>query len=130
MANILIVEDDVPLRDTVRDLLTARRYTVSTVSQGAQALEILRATRVHTVVLLDMRLPDSTGLDILRGIVADPAITTQLAFVLMTAYPQMVPTLTGAEAAGLLRISVPVVAKPFKSAVLLAQIEKAARGLV
>jgi CheY-like chemotaxis protein len=129
MGNVLIVEDDVALRDTVRDLLTARRYNVVTVSKGAQALEILRATRVHTVVLLDVRLPDSTGLDVLRGVVADPSITTQLAFVLMTAYPQMVPPLTGAEAAGLLRVSVPVVAKPFKSAVLLAQIEKAVRAL-
>jgi two-component system OmpR family response regulator len=129
MANVLIVEDDVALRETVRDLLTARRYNVATVGQVAQALEILRATRVHTVVLLDVRLPDSSGLDVPRAVVADPSITVQLAFVFMTAYPQLVPPLTGAEAADFLRLSVPVVAKPFKSAVLLAQIEKAARAL-
>lgn len=129
MANILIVEDDVALRDAVRDLLTAQHYDVAVVGKGTQALEILRATRAHTVVLLDVRLPDSSGLDVLRGVVADPSITAPLAFVLMTAYPQLVPPLTGAEAANLLRVSVPVVSKPFKFLVLLAQIEKAASAL-
>jgi CheY-like chemotaxis protein len=129
MANILIVEDDVALRDTVRDLLTAWHYDVAVVGKGAQALEFLRTTRARTVVLLDVRLPDSTGLDVLRRVVADPSITAQLTFVLMTAYPQLVPPLTGVEGADLLRVSVPVVAKPFKYAVLLAQIEKAARAL-
>jgi CheY-like chemotaxis protein len=129
MANVLIVEDDVALRDVVRDLLTARHHTVAAVGKGAQALAMLRVVRVPTVVLLDVRLPDSTGLDVLRRVVADPSITVQLAFVLMTAYPQMVPPLTGVEAADLMRIAVPVVSKPFKSAVLLTHIEKAACAL-
>lgn len=130
MANVLIVEDDGVLRETIRDLLTARSHDVAVVGKSAQALEILRTTHARTVVVLDLRLPDGTGLDVLRGVVADPSITAQVAFVLLTAYPHMVPPLTGAEAADFLRVSVPVVAKPFKSAVLMAQIEKAASALV
>jgi CheY-like chemotaxis protein len=129
MANVLIVEDDVALRDAVRDLLTARRYNVAAVGRGAQALAVLRAVRAPTVVLLDVRLPDSTGLDILRRVVADPSITVQLAFVVMTAYPRMVPPLTGVEGADLMRIAVPVISKPFKYSVLLTHIEKAAHAL-
>ena len=106
MANVLIVEDDVALRDTVRDLLAAQHHDVAVVGKGIQALEILRATRARTVVLLDVRLPDSTGLDVVRRVVADPSITVPLAFVFMTAYPQMVSPLTGAEAAHLLSVQI------------------------
>jgi CheY-like chemotaxis protein len=129
MTNILIVEDDAALRETLRDLLSAAGHRVAMATEGAQALHALLTTDVRTVVLLDVWLPDGTGLDVLRQVVADPRITVQHAFVLVTAYPQLIPPITGAEAGGVLRVPVPVVAKPFKSAVLLAQIEKATRIL-
>src|SRR5690348_10795042 len=129
MANILIVEDDAALRETLRDLLAVAGHQVAVAAEGAQALDTLRTTDARTIVLLDVRLPDGTGLDVLRQVVADPRITVQHAFVLVTAYPQLIPPITGAEAGGVLRVPVPVVSKPFKSAALLAQIEKATRIL-
>lgn len=125
MANILIVEDDAALRTTLHDLLAAAGHQVTLAAKATQALDTIRRTDAGTVVLLDVRLPDGTGLDVLRQVVADPRITVQHAFVVVTAYPQLIPPITGAEAGGVLRVPVPVVSKPFKSAVLLAQIEKA-----
>lgn len=129
MANILIVEDDAALRTTLHDLLAAAGHQVALATKATQALDTIRRTNAGTVVLLDVRLPDGTGLDVLRQVVADPRITVQHAFVIVTAYPQLIPPLTGAEAGGVLRVPVPVISKPFKSAVLLAQIEKATRIL-
>jgi CheY-like chemotaxis protein len=129
MANILIVEDDIALCETLQDLLTAGGHEVTVAGEGSLALATLRASAIRTVVLLDVRLPNGTGLDVLRQVVADPRITVEHAFVFVTAYPHMLPLLTGAESGNVVRVVVPVVSKPFKSAVLLAQIEKAARML-
>src|SRR5689334_10960553 len=62
MANILIVEDDAALRTTLHDLLAAAGHQVVLAAKATQALDTIRRTNAGTVVLLDVRLPDGTGL--------------------------------------------------------------------
>jgi DNA-binding NtrC family response regulator len=67
---ILIVDDYLSLVEFLTSTLTQQNYEVLTASTGAGCMEILRAGFVGTV-LLDVRLPDSSGLDLLEKIKAE-----------------------------------------------------------
>ncbi len=62
--NVLIVDDFPGLVDVLTLELTNRDYLVQTASNGAQCLEVLRSGFTG-VVLLDVRLPDTSGLVLL-----------------------------------------------------------------
>jgi len=59
---ILYLEDDVVLLETMSDLLTEDGYLLEVVSTVLQARQQL-ATNQYDCVILDMELPDGTGLD-------------------------------------------------------------------
>ncbi len=63
-ARVLVVDDDADLRRTLARLLVSRGFEASTVGSGAEALALL-ASRPVDVVVMDMRLPGATGLEVL-----------------------------------------------------------------
>lgn len=67
---VLIIEDDAELRETTKKVLERRHYMVSEADSVRSALVQLRKTVFH-VVLLDLKLPDGSGLDILKRFSAD-----------------------------------------------------------
>jgi DNA-binding NtrC family response regulator len=66
-ANILIVDDEAVIRDGCRIALTDLGHTVEAVGDGQSGLEALR-NRPHDLVLLDMKLPDMDGMQLLEVI--------------------------------------------------------------
>src|SRR5215472_14647720 len=67
---VMIVDDHPMWRDSVgRDLTEAGFEVVATVGEGAQALRIAGSVRPD-VVVLDLQLPDVSGVDVTRGLVA------------------------------------------------------------
>jgi DNA-binding NarL/FixJ family response regulator len=67
---VLVVDDHPIWRDGVaRDLTEAGFAVVGTAGDGAQALRLARATRPQ-VVLLDLHLPDLSGADVTRQLLA------------------------------------------------------------
>ncbi len=58
--NILIVEDDVSLAKYLKELLSENEYSVSTASDGVQALNSIQKM-LPDLVLLDLGLPNMTG---------------------------------------------------------------------
>lgn len=62
---ILIVDDDPVIRQFVDLVLTQHGYRVSTASGSETAMQLLGRETFH-LVLLDIRMPGMTGLDILR----------------------------------------------------------------
>ncbi len=65
MPNILVVEDDTSLRETLAYNLTRQEYTVEAVGDGLAALETAR--KVHPdLVLLDLMLPGLDGFEVCR----------------------------------------------------------------
>ena len=64
MTRVLVVEDDEALRRLIQDDLGRRGLAVTTAGSIAQA-RILIHTEDFDVVVLDRRLPDGSGLDLL-----------------------------------------------------------------
>lgn len=62
---ILVVEDEEMLADAMAGLLTRYGHTINSVSRVDDAFEALAANR-YNLIILDMRLPDGDGIDLLR----------------------------------------------------------------
>jgi DNA-binding response OmpR family regulator len=60
MARVLIVDDDLRLREQLYDALSGKGHAVATAGTGEQALEMLKAQRPD-LVLLDVSLPKLSG---------------------------------------------------------------------
>jgi two-component system, OmpR family, response regulator RegX3 len=69
-ARILVVEDEASLADTVRYNLEREGYAVSVASDGRAALERFRVDE-PSLVILDLMLPEVSGLDVCRAIRAE-----------------------------------------------------------
>ncbi|MEO8422334.1 MAG: response regulator transcription factor [Actinomycetota bacterium] len=67
---ILIVEDEESLADSVRYNLEREGYAVTVASDGRHALERFRA-ETPSLVILDLMLPEVSGLDLCRAIRAE-----------------------------------------------------------
>jgi DNA-binding NtrC family response regulator len=81
-ARILVVDDDPDILEVLADRLEALDYRVVTASTGREGLARLEDTGPQ-LVLLDIALPDMSGLDVLTAMRAqDPTITV----VMVTAY--------------------------------------------
>ena len=65
MTELLIVEDDLRLRDLLERYLSAQGFNVRGVSNIAGVRKILREHHVH-VIVLDLMLPDGDGLSVCR----------------------------------------------------------------
>ena len=63
--NVLVVDDEVLIRKSLGKVLRAKGYAVELASTGAEGLEKAAEVRPH-VMILDMRLPDTDGLSVLR----------------------------------------------------------------
>jgi len=63
---ILVVDDESLVRDSLESLLTQEGYDVTAASSGGEAID--RLSRNHfDVALVDLRLPDMSGIDILKA---------------------------------------------------------------
>jgi len=82
MADILLVEDKDSLRRVLRLTLENAGYTVTEAADARAALNEIATTR-HRLVLTDLRMPNGSGLDVLR---AARAADMDVPVVVMTAF--------------------------------------------
>lgn len=62
---ILIVDDELDDLGSMRDILEKEGYEVQTATNGAQALDLLRGSKLD-VALIDIKMPTLSGYDLLR----------------------------------------------------------------
>jgi two-component system nitrogen regulation response regulator NtrX len=67
MNHVLIVDDEVEIRESLEGILVEEGYVVTTAATAGEALTLL-ADAIYDVVLLDIWLPDRDGLDTLAEI--------------------------------------------------------------
>jgi DNA-binding response OmpR family regulator len=75
MKKIVVIEDDADLFSLLKYNLEKEAFSVAGLQTGKGALELCRQTRPD-LVLLDIMLPDSDGLDICKGIRRDPDLAS------------------------------------------------------
>ena len=66
-ANILVVDDEPQIRRVLRSTLSFRGYTISEVSSGEQAVELVPKLKPD-MILLDVNLPGISGVDTCREV--------------------------------------------------------------
>ena len=67
MPGVMIVEDDLSLREMLREALEKRRYTVITASDGREAISKFRPS-VIDLVITDLLMPEEDGLSVIMNI--------------------------------------------------------------
>lgn len=72
--DVLIVEDQPDLRETLADLLAMKGYRVATAANGQEALEQLRHSSPPHVILLDLRMPVMNGWSFRQEQQASPSL--------------------------------------------------------
>jgi CheY-like chemotaxis protein len=81
---ILIVDDNVTNLKLVTYLMKAKGYEVATAVDADTALEAVRASRPR-LILMDLQLPGTDGLELTRRLKADPD-TQHIKIIAVTAY--------------------------------------------
>lgn len=92
-ANILVVDDDLEIRRLLSRYLTDQGFRVSAAGNRAQCEAMLADGRFDLVVL-DVMLPDGSGLDICRAL---RSRDTRIAIILVTALKEEVDRIIGLE---------------------------------
>ncbi len=82
MSQILIVEDDITFAQIIEGFLTKNNYRVETAINLNQAYKLVEK-ETYELLLIDYRLPDGTGLDLLKYI-RDKGLTVP--FIIMTSF--------------------------------------------
>jgi len=80
--DILVIDDESELRQTLREVLAHAGHVVVEASDGRKAADLLR-DKVFDVILSDVRLPGVDGLTLLHTVRRDAPLTD---FILMTAF--------------------------------------------
>jgi DNA-binding response OmpR family regulator len=94
MTHILIVEDEERIVSFVHRGLTAAGYVASSTSSGYEALEMLRGGGID-LVLLDIGLPDITGLEVLSRLRAEGSTVPVIALTARDSARDLVAGLDG-----------------------------------
>jgi len=92
MPSILIVEDETAIADTLIYALESERFSVAHFTTGSEGLNYLQASEPD-LVILDIGLPDMTGLDLCREI----RRFSQIPVLLLTARSSEVDQVLGLE---------------------------------
>jgi two-component system, NtrC family, response regulator HydG len=82
MHRLLIIDDDKDICLVLSKFLTKNGYAVDTAHRGEDGLQLLRANEYH-LILCDYRLPDHTGVDLLRKI---KLLQPSVAVIIITGY--------------------------------------------
>lgn len=82
-ARLLVVDDSMTVRMSLRDLLVQHGYTVLLADDGEAALKLLRSERID-VLMLDLVMPGGDGRGLLKEIKADEKLSS-IPIILLTA---------------------------------------------
>jgi DNA-binding response OmpR family regulator len=97
MPHILLLEDDLEIRQGLDQHLRREGFTISSASTGEEALKALKGPQTKfDAALLDLSLPDMDGLDVLRIIRSEPALRG-LPVLLVTARSEEIDRVLGLE---------------------------------
>jgi CheY-like chemotaxis protein len=115
--SVLLVEDDLDVREALAEALTMEGHVVATARDGLEALQVARQ-RPPDLILLDLMMPRMTGWEFRAAQRVDPVLSS---------IPVVVVSACSRELAAELEATA-YLPKPFDLDKLLALVERAARA--
>jgi CheY-like chemotaxis protein len=85
---VLVIEDDVDIRDSVREVIEQDGYEVLVAADGNEALELLDRAPRPILVLVDLVMPGMDGRKLLRHLESEDRLAT-LPIVVFTATKEL-----------------------------------------
>lgn len=67
MTNILVVDDEVSIRATLKEILEYEKFSVDEAADGAEALQKV-ANKSYDLILCDIKMPKMDGIEVLKNI--------------------------------------------------------------
>jgi len=113
--HIVIVEDEEDILELLRYHLTREGYSVTTATDGEQALKII-SQKMPALVLLDLMLPGLNGLELCRSLKKEPR-TAAIPIMMVTAKNEESDVVVGLELG-----ADDYIMKPFSMKVLVARV--------
>ncbi len=110
MRRILVIDDEKNMCELLRMFLVGEGYQVETANSGAEAIRKIKEDAVPDLIISDLRLPDTEGLEILDRL---NSLNCRVPIVLITAYGTIE---TAVEA--IKQGAVDFITKPFNKAVI------------
>jgi CheY-like chemotaxis protein len=118
--SVLIVDDDIDIREVLADMLDAVGFDVATAANGCEALTVVREKGVRpSVILLDLMMPIMDGYAFLEERSLDPALAG-IPIAIVTAGHRVDRARIGD--------AIPIVAKPFEGAHLISVLQALHEG--
>jgi DNA-binding NtrC family response regulator len=115
VSKVLIVDDEEGIRESLK-LILSDHYDLVVTDSGEQALRLVEGDPAIGLVLMDIKMPKVSGLDILKGIkTRRPDVNV----IMVTGYKTVE---TASEAARLGAVG--YIVKPFKSNEILSTVQK------
>lgn len=110
---ILVVDDEVVVRNFISNLLQRDGYSVVAAAHGQEALDVIRDAGDIGLVITDVRMPQMTGLELIEYLLKEkPQLKT------------LVISARASDAARGSNLGVPFLLKPFDSAALRSKVEE------
>lgn len=85
MKKIMIIEDDISIRDSLSELLTEEGFSVFIAEHGQHALDLLSQDIQPNLILLDLSMPVMDGKTFLKEVSNQFPSTNGLPIIIMTA---------------------------------------------
>ena len=112
---ILICDDENSIRDSL-DLILSEKYDLKFAVNGQEAISVIESNPNIELLLLDIKMPQKSGIDILKEI----RLHNNIAVIMVTGYSSVETAKESLKLGALDYIS-----KPFQSKTLLEAVEKA-----
>ncbi len=113
---VLLVEDDISIRETLKDVCEAEGYIVFMASNGAEALRKLEVIPKPCLILCDLMMPVMNGWDFLDRLSADQDFAVVPVVVMSAVSPEGI------------RRRVKAIRKPFDIEAIIGTIREACGG--
>jgi len=68
MANILVIDDERPIRSTLKEILEFEKYKVDDAEDGAAGLELIQKNK-YDIILCDIKMPKMDGIEVLEKVI-------------------------------------------------------------
>jgi two-component system, NtrC family, nitrogen regulation response regulator NtrX len=65
MAKVLVIDDEKPIRDTLKEIIEYEDHSVSIASDGFEGIELAKATK-YDVILCDIKMPQMDGIEVIE----------------------------------------------------------------